>query len=452
MAFPWPGQKKEVPVGVRPEFPAALEAELPAALPSKADNPLKSAARNPAHGPVQPLGHPGHPLAGHGSGRGENDPLPVLTERLETLGRMLDEAKEQVTSYLLHRESQSGADDNARALARKMEALAEKLEQGGGRAFEQKLDALYGKIDQLAGAMPGHPLAGRGSVGDPVPAATERPEQGGVVFGPSGGVSEEDLKASVRPVVEKIERLEARLKSIDALKDALVPAITKLRDAQTEQHNTQSTAIRQLAELVPQYFNALPQYFTAVQQQVVAAQHHADAGLRAIIDILRPPQTEAAEPATVAGDWQEALLGGELARNPALNADKNRLLSGVLGGDPGACGLIGSLLQFRAAAATRKRVTGMPPLLKDIGEAFYRWQPKTSSKPSELEKAMVAWLVRACEQAGMANTIELVSPGERFDSLRHNAPRPGVEITQVLGWIVLRDNGKVYTKASVAVK
>ena len=65
---------------------------------------------------------------------------------------------------------------------------------------------------------------------------------------------------------------------------------------------------------------------------------------------------------------------------------------------------------------------------------------------------MVAWLVRACEQAGMANTIELVSLGERFDSLRHNAQRPGVEITQVLGWIVLRDNGKVYTKASVAVK
>ena len=108
---------------------------------------------------------------------------------------------------------------------------------------------------------------------------------------------------------------------------------------------------------------------------------------------------------------------------------------------------MGALLQFRAAAADK-----MPPLLKDIGEAFYRWQPKSSSRSSELEQALVQWLMRTCEQAGMANTIELVSPGERFDSLRHNAARPGVEITQVLGWIVLRDNGKVYTKASVAVK
>ena len=92
-----------------------------------------------------------------------------------------------------------------------------------------------------------------------------------------------------------------------------MPAITKLREAQTEQHNTQAASIRQLAELVPQYFNALPQYFTAIQQQVMAAQQHSDAGLRAIIDILRPPQAESASgDAAVGGDWQEALLGGEL--------------------------------------------------------------------------------------------------------------------------------------------
>jgi len=330
MAFPWPGKKDVLP-GAKPEFPAAFEADSPNARPAASDGAPKLVARDPT---PRPKG-------------GESDPLPALTERLETLGRMLDEAKEQVTSYLLHREAQSGGDDDARVLARKVDALAERLEHSAGSGLELKLDALCGKIDQL-----------------------------------------------------------------------------------------------------PQYFNALPQYFTALQQQVVAAQQHADAGLRAIIDMLRPPQAEtaAAEPA-VGGDWQEALLGGELAHNPALKADKNRLLSGVLSGDPGACGLVGSLLQFRAAAADR-----MPPLLKDIGEAFYRWQPKTSSKPSELEKALVQCLMRACDQASMANTIELVSPGERFDSLRHNSPRPGVEITQVLGWIVLRDNGKVYTKASVAVK
>ena len=99
--------------------------------------------------------------------------------------------------------------------------------------------------------------------------------------------------------------------------------------------------------MMPQYFNALPPYFTAIQQQVIAAQQHADSGLRAILEILRPPEKEkpSAGPA-VSGDWQEALLGGELAHNPALDLDKNKLLNGVLSGDPGACGLVGSLLLF----------------------------------------------------------------------------------------------------------
>ena len=287
-----------------------------------------------------------------------------------------------------------------------------------------------GKVDQLASAGPRAAAAASG--GD----------------GGGSGVSEAALKSAVRPVAEKLEQFEAKLKSIDALKDALVPAITKLRDSQAEQHNTLGAGIRQLGEMVPQYFNALPQYFTAIQQQVVAAQQHADAGLRAILEILRPPQARGGFGRT---GRRRRLARGPLGRRTGPQSgpepDKNQLLNGVLSGDPGACGLVGSLLLFRSAAADK-----MPPLLKDIGEAFYRWQPKTSNRPSELEKALVEWLMRACDQAGMANTIELVNPGERFDSLRHNALRPGVEITQVLGWIVLRDNGKVYTKASVAVK
>ncbi len=407
MAFNWPGKKEVREAAAKPEFPAALEADMADEPGGKGENPLRVASREKTSRP---------------SGGG-GDVLAALTERLENLGQLLDEAKEQVTSYLLHRESQSSGDDSAKALARKVEALAERLEQGsGGRGLDQKLDALNGKIDQLSNAIPRSASAAAASAGD----------------GGGSGASEAAVKSAVRPVAEKI----------DALKEALVSAITKLRDAHAEQHNTQSAGIRQLGEMMSPYLNAMAQYLPAIQQQVVAAQQHADAGLRAIIDILRPPKSEPdSADADVGGDWPEALLGGELAHNPALNADKNQLLKGVRSGDPGACGLVGSLLLFRSAAADK-----MPPLLKDIGEAFYRWQPKTSNRPSELEKALVEWLKRACDQAGMANTIELVNPGERFDSLRHNASRPGVEITQVLGWIVLRDNGKVYTKASVAVK
>jgi hypothetical protein len=69
-----------------------------------------------------------------------------------------------------------------------------------------------------------------------------------------------------------------------------------------------------------------------------------------------------------------------------------------------------------------------------------------------MEEALVACLHRRCEAAGIGNSIELVYPGERFDSARHNATSRGVEITEVHGWIVLRDNGRVYMKASVSVR
>ena len=106
-------------------------------------------------------------------------------------------------------------------------------------------------------------------------------------------------------------------------------------------------------------------------------------------------------------------------------------------------------------AAENRIVIGldkMPPLLKDIGEAYYRWQPKSRPGSDRMEEALVAWLKETMQDAGIANTIEVVQPGERFDSTRHTASTRGVEITEVHGWVVLRDNGKVYTKASVAVR
>ncbi len=176
-----------------------------------------------------------------------------------------------------------------------------------------------------------------------------------------------------------------------------------------------------------------------------------DAALQAIAR-QQPTSAPEAAPfpafAPAAGDdWQSALLGRDLAEGPALDAQRRRLLGGVLAGDPAAAALVGLLLLFRSAAPEK-----MSALLKDIGEAYYRWRPQIGGGADDMEQALVASLLRTCEQAGISNTIELVHPGERFDAARHNASERGVEVVQPLGWIVLRDNGKVYTKASVAVK
>jgi hypothetical protein len=174
-----------------------------------------------------------------------------------------------------------------------------------------------------------------------------------------------------------------------------------------------------------------------------------EGGYREIARLLAPPEPVAEpQPAPrVTGDWERAIVGPSLAANPNLAFQRQQLVTGVLDGDAGACALAGQLLVFQSAPAER-----LPQLLKDIGEAYYRWQPKTRTATSPMEEALVAWLRQCCELAGISNTIELVHPGERFDAARHNAASRGVEITAVHGWIVLRDNGKVYMKAAVEVR
>ena len=184
-------------------------------------------------------------------------------------------------------------------------------------------------------------------------------------------------------------------------------------------------------------------------QAVERLQNQLDRGFLHLAELLapRPAPARSQEGGVSLADWERAVLGDELAGQPGLAFQRNQLLSGVLEGEAAACALAGQLLVFRSAAAER-----LPPLLKEIGEAYYRWQPKNRPGNSPFEESLAAWLQRKCEAAGLHNTIELVHPGERFDAARHNASSRGVEITEVLGWVVLRDNGKVYTKATVSVR
>jgi hypothetical protein len=381
MAFPRFGKKDPPEPGATREYPAGAEAGL-------ADDLGKAAEDRPA---------------GLQAAARDDGPLVALTERLEHLGRLLDQARDQVTAYLVDRESKLAEADSGKALARRFDSLAAKIEQlPGGRSLDQKLDALYGKLEQVAAAI--------ARAASAAPAATAAPAEGAA---PAVG--------------------EAALK--------------KVRDGLSEQHTAIGGGIRQIQETLPQYFSALPPYFTALQQQVAAVEQRLNAALRSVVEQLRPPEPEPAKTPVVGRDLQAAILGRDLTENPALDQQREQLLGGMLAGEPSACSLVGNLMIFRSAPAEKK-----PALLKEIGEACYRWQPRSTNKPGEMEKALVAWLQRACDEAGVPNTIELVHPGERFDSTRHNASERGVEITQVFGWIVLRDNGKVYTKASVAVK
>ena len=413
LPFSWPGKKDgpEAAAGSSSKF------EFPEGLAAEA-------------APESARPHDGGRPHDSGPSLAEKDDaaqLQDLTARYGQLSMLLEQANQQVLSYLIERHSQAaaGASPDA-ALDKKLDACMSKLELmavGSAGALAAKFDALAGKLEKLGGGGSTHSSSAAG-------ATAAAP-----------GASEAALKSALGPVHEKLDHLEAKFKAlnekaaaIDALKEAFIPSLIKVRDGLGEQHAALGGGIRQ------------------VQQQFDEGLRALDATLQHIAMQLQPPPAPEPEPAGYAapagsGDWQYAILGPDLAEHPGLDAQRQRLLSGVLQGEAAACSLVGQLLVFRSSTAEK-----MPTLLKEIGEAYYRWSPRSSGKADEMEKALVAWLQRACDQAGISNTIELVHPGERFDSARHNTSQRGVEITEVLGWIVLRDNGRVYTKASVAVK
>lgn len=164
---------------------------------------------------------------------------------------------------------------------------------------------------------------------------------------------------------------------------------------------------------------------------------------------VRPQPTPPSFPSAEIDDdqWKEIILGVELCGDPALSESRNRLFRGILSEDDSAKALAGQMLLVQAATPDR-----LPPLMKEVGEAYYRWRPKMAGMADPFETALAGFLKRRCDAGGLGNTIELVIVGDRFDAAKHNASERGATITGVHGWVVLRDNGKVYTKANVSVK
>ena len=139
---------------------------------------------------------------------------------------------------------------------------------------------------------------------------------------------------------------------------------------------------------------------------------------------------------------------GEMALEPSIENERHYLLQGILAHDPASCYFGGILMMFQASNPEK-----MVLLLKDVGEAFYRWANAIPGYNLEqFEGVLANWAQYLCESAGLPNRIELVMPGQRFDSSRHNAVNRGATIARVHGWVVLRGNGSVYSKALVDVE
>lgn len=332
--------------------------------------------------------------ADHDAGGGGDAPdqLEHLCARLGQLGDLLGQANQQVLAYLVGRQSKTSGltanDRAAAALVDKIDGLTERLGQ-----LEAKLTSCGARVSQ------------------PVPGEVAR----------SG---------------DRPQRAQ----------DSSAPALAEVSDGVNRQFAALADGIRHLEERLDAGLDRLAAGPGPQEPQEFQGPEPAPVSGPVIGPPAFPSEGDVRSPSEWA-DWQRALLGAELAEHPGLDFERQRLLAGVLQGDGGACSLLGQLLVFRSA-----RTDKMPPLLKDIGEAYYRWQPKSRPGPNTMEQALVLWLKETMQDAGIGNTIEVVQPGERFDSTRHTASTRGVEITEVHGWIVLRDNGKVYTKASVAVR
>lgn len=234
--------------------------------------------------------------------------------------------------------------------------------------------------------------------------------------------------------------------------DELDSRLGRIESALQEKRGLPPDALESVVSACQQIGQMLQKGFEGQQARTERVRSDLHDGLKQIQEQLSPPPTPTAsiETSPAADVWRTALFGEALSADADLAARLDGVCDNVVSGDSAASTLVGQLLIYRHAASERR-----PQLLKDLGEAYYRCFSKSEDADDPFEKALIAWLQKTCEQAGFQNTIELIHPGERFDATRHTAIEKGsggVEITQVHGWVVLRDRDKVYTKALVSVR
>ena len=145
-------------------------------------------------------------------------------------------------------------------------------------------------------------------------------------------------------------------------------------------------------------------------------------------------------------NWENIILGSQLGQSDSLQVLRDVLQAAVFAKEEAARAFAAHLLLVQAIGPTEAAER-----LRDLGEAFYRWRPRANEKPDEIEQAVVDCINHYLASANVKNRIMLVNPGERFDKQKHLSATRGLNVTEVFGWIVLRENQTVYTKAKVNV-
>lgn len=234
--------------------------------------------------------------------------------------------------------------------------------------------------------------------------------------------------------------------------ESLEQAIGAIRAGVQQQHELAAQGFQSLAMQLDAAMQQLQTMAADLAQQQTAAASPPVAepvptAIPVEAAITSFPGVNTGAAGSAGSDLENMLFGQDLAAGEYLAIERSALLQGLAVSGAEAVNLAGQILVFRSAPADK-----LAQLLRDVGEAYYRWRPETAHGEDRLREALVGWLHARCETAGVRNKIELVRPGDRYDTKRHNAKDRGVEIASIGGWIVLRENGSVYTKAAVTVR
>ena len=249
------------------------------------------------------------------------------------------------------------------------------------------------------------------------------------------------MQATLRPIHELLKEIQTRV-SGGAIPEARGSCAFETADDSPSAGEYSSSGNEVIVQSISDHFERIEEHLAEFRKEVLSDLEQVSAAVSAQAELKVEDVDDLSEVS-----WERIFLGERLCEIPALALMRDQFLQDVVDDVDAARSFAAQMMLVQSAT-----VEEMPELFKHVGEAYYRWHPRTSTEEDPFEKAVTTWLTRQAEAAGLRNSIQLVRPGERFESSRHLANGRGVEIVAVHGWVVLRDGNKVYTRANVSVK